>query len=234
MSPKQMFAIGCSIAASLGAASAASFSFTLSGPGISGDIQLTYSANPNTGVLPGTSPNPVDPIGSYIVTGITGTFSDSTLGILNTSITGFVPSNPATPEPHNLLAPQSFGFFPIGSGITTPGGTAPGFSYDNLVYPAGSPQAASDYTPHGGYFDIYGIVFNTSSGKSVNLWSNGDFGSGAVYGVGVTDGATVLNYVNGVSLAPVPEPAEWTMATGILALAGGAILRRRNRAQNQA
>lgn len=215
------------MAASLGAAHAASFAFTLSGPGVSADIQLTYSANPNTGVLPGTSPNPVDPIGSYIVTGISGTFSDSNIGILNTTITGFVPSNPATPEPHNLLAPQSFGFFAIGSGITTPGGTAPGFSYDNLIYPAGSPQAASDYPFSGGVFDIYGVVFNTASGKSVNLWSNGDTGSGVLYGVGVTDGATVLDYVNGVTLAPVPEPAEWSMVTGVLALAGAAIVRRR-------
>lgn len=135
MNSKRLFATGCLVAASLGLAHAASFSFSLSGPGISGDIELSYGPNSNTGILPGTSPNPVDPIGSFIETGISGTFTDSNIGILNTTITGFVPSNPAHPEPDNLLAPRSFGFLPIGSGIPTPGGTAPGFSYDNLVYP---------------------------------------------------------------------------------------------------
>lgn len=232
MSPKRLFAIGCLVVASLGVAQAASFSFSISGPGISGDIELTYGPNSNTGVLPGTSPNPVDPIGSFIVTGISGTFTDSNIGILNTTITGFVPSNPANPEHNNLLAPRSFGFFAIGSGIATPGGTAPGFSYDNLVYPGGSPQTASDYPFHGGFLDIYGVVFNTDSGKSVNLWSNGDFGGGPVYGVGVTDGATVLDYVNTISV--VPEPAEMTVVTGMLALAGVAIVRRRASVRNNA
>lgn len=225
MTSKSLFTAGCLFAASLGAVQAASFSFSLIGPGISGDISLTYAPNPNTGVLPGTSPNPVDPIGSYIVTGISGTFTDSNLGILNSSITGIVPSNPANPEHDNLLAPRSFGFFLIANGAPNPGGVAPGFSYDNLIYPGGSPQAATDYPFHGGYFDIYGIVFNTDSGKSVNLWSNGDFGGGPVYGVGVTDGVSVLNYSNNVAL--VPEPAEWPLVAGGLALAVAAIVRRR-------
>lgn len=232
MSSKYLLATGCLLAATLGVAQAASFSFSISGPGISGDIELTYGVNSNTGVLPGTSPNPVDPIGSFIVTGISGTFTDSNIGILNSNITGFVPSNPANPEHDNLLAPRSFGFFPIGGGIPTPGGTAPGFSYDNLVYPGGSPQTASDYPFHGGFLDIYGVVFNTDSGKSVNFWSNGDFGGGPVYGVGVTDGLVVLDYVNTISV--VPEPAEWSVVSGALALAGAALIRRRARGQKNA
>jgi hypothetical protein len=232
MSPKPLFAIGCLVVASLGVAQAASFSFSIIGSGIRGDIELTYSANSNTGVLPGTSPNPVDPIGSFIVTGIAGTFTDSNIGILNTAITGFVPSNPANPEHDNLLAPRSFGFHPIGNGIQTPGGVAPGFSYDNLVYPGGSPQVASDYPFHGGFLDIYGVVFNTESGKSVNLWSNGDFGGGPVYGVGVTDGLVVLDYVNTISV--VPEPTDIPVVSGVLALAGVVIFRRRASARNVA
>ena len=51
-------------------------SLSLSGSGISGSLDLSYIANPNTGALPGTSPNPVDPVGSYIVSGITGFFSE--------------------------------------------------------------------------------------------------------------------------------------------------------------
>ena len=206
MSLKRLIPAGCIIAAaSLGAARAGSFDFNFTGSGVTGSIQLTYDVNPNTGVLPGTSPNPVDPIGSYIVTGISGTFSDSNIGLLNASITSIEASNPAHPEPANLLAPASFGFYIISHGVHTPDGTAPGFSYDNLFYPGGSPQAASDYPFHGGFFDIYGLIFHTDSGKTVNLWSDGDFGGGPTYGAGVTDGTDVLDYVDG--LVPVPEPA---------------------------
>ena len=82
--------------------------FTISGGGISSSFELTYQPNPNTGVLPGTSPNPVDPLGSYVITGITGTFSDSNIGLFDVLITGIVPSNPTNPQPTNLLAPHSF------------------------------------------------------------------------------------------------------------------------------
>jgi hypothetical protein len=185
--------------------------FNISGSGVSGSFVLTYAPNPNTGVLPGTSPNPVDPIGSYVVTGISGSFSDSNIGLANAMITGIVLSNPAHPEATNLLAPHSFGFYPITGGVTTPGGTAPGLSYDDLFYPAGSPQTASDYPFHGGVFDIYGIVFTISGGDTVNLWSNGDMGDGVSYGVGVTDGATLLDYEQPVSVAAIPEPRTWAM-----------------------
>ena len=225
MSTKHLIATGCILAASLGVAKAGTFDFTLNGSGISGNIELTYAVNPNTGTLPGTSPNPVDPTGSYIVTGISGTFSDSNIGLLDTAITAIVPSNPANPETMNLLAPNSFGFFLITHGVTSPGGTAPGFSYDNLYYPGGSPQTASDYPFHGGFLDIYGLVFQTASGKSVNLWSNGDLGSGLDYGVGVTDGTDVLDYAGG--LTAVPEPAAWPMVAGAFGLAVAAIARRR-------
>ncbi len=223
MSLKRLFATGCLVAVSLSAAQAGNFSFTFGGSGVSGSLDLTYAANPNTGVLPGTSPNPVDPTGSCIVTGIAGTFSDSNIGILNSAVTSIELSNPAHPEPANLLAPNSFGFFVIANGVKTPDGVAPGFSYDNLLYPGGSPQAASDYPFHGGFFDIYGLVFHTASGKSVNFWSNGDFGGGPTYGVGVTDGTDVLDYVGNVSV--VPEPVEWSViAGGVLVV--GALARR--------
>ena len=192
-------------------AQAASVSFTLSGPGVSGTIDLTYAPNPNTGPVGSSSPNAFDPVGSYIVTGASGSFSDNNIGVSST-ITGIVPSQPGNPTPGNLLAPHSFGFFPVASGIPTPEGVAPGFSYDNLFYPAGSPQAATDYPFSGGVFDIYGVVFTLLDGNAVNLWSNGDFGGGATYVVGVTNGLTVLDYVGDVSLtAAVPEPATWAM-----------------------
>jgi hypothetical protein len=207
-------------------AHAAVFGFNLAGSGLSGSIELTYAVNPNTGVLAGTSPNAVDPIGSYIVTGATGSFSDSNIG-LNSTITGVVLSQPANPTPDNLLAPHSFGFFPIGGGIPTPGGTAPGFSYDDLFYPGGSPQVASDYPFHGGVIDIYGLIFTLADGNAVNLWSAGDFGGGATYGAGVTDGRSVLDYVeSGVALTPVPEPGSWALMIVGLGLVGAATRRR--------
>ena len=217
------------VAASLSIqARAASFAFTLSGSGVSGAVQLTYSPNPNTGVLPGTSPNPVDPIGSYIVTGISGAFSDAAIGV-NSTITGIVLSNPATPDPTNLLAPHSFSFYPVTDGVPGPGGVAPGLTYDDLFYPGGSPQTATDYRFHGGFLDIYGLVFTLANGDAVNFWSNGDMGGGTTYGAAVTDGTSVLDYVGGVSVA-VPEPASWAiMMIGLGVL--GASLRRRPRTQ---
>jgi hypothetical protein len=208
MTIKMICAAAAAVALFSFSAHAASFPISLSGGGISASLVLTTAPNPNTGVLPGTSPNPVDPIGSEIVTGITGKFSDANIGLTDVAVTGIIASSPANPHSTNLLAPHSFGFYPIASGVSTPEGLAPGFSYDNLFYPAGSPQTASDYPFHGGVFDIYGIVFTLAGGNAVDLWSNGDMGTGVTYGAGVTDGLTVLDYVS--PLGAVPEPSSWT------------------------
>ena len=217
-------------AASLGfQAHASTFELNFGGSGVSGTAELTYVLNPNTGVLPDTSPNPVDPIGSYIVTGISGVFSDANIGV-DSAITGIVLSNPSNPEPTNLLAPHSFGFYPVVDGVPGPGGLAPGLSYDNLFYPGGSPQTASDYPFHGGVFDIYGIVFTLADGDSVNFWSNGDMGGGLTYGAAVTDGTSVLDYDGAVSVA-VPEPASWTIMMLGMGLFG-ATIRWRTRARS--
>ena len=194
-------------------ASADTFSFNFDGSGVSGSIQLTYDVNPNAGSdWPGSVPNVNDPIGSFVVTGILGNFSDSNLGILNAQITSIVSSIPQNPgELDNTYAPHSFGFYPNGS--------APGFSYDNLFYPNGSPQVAPpDHYPfHGGYFDIYGLVFTIAGGDSVNLWSNGNTPDGLTYGIGVTDGTDVLDRAT-VTVAAVPESSTWAMM--ILGFAG--------------
>jgi hypothetical protein len=181
--------------------------------------------NPNVGGPLGTSPNIVDSVGSCVITGATGTFLDSKIG-LNTTIIGVYPRNPADPEPENLLAPASFGRYLITNGVEGPAGLAPGFSYDNLFYPGGSPQAASDYPFHGGYFDIYGVIFTTTGGVVINFWSNGDFGEGPVYGAGVTDGVDALDYVSGISVTPVPEPETWSLMIGGFSLLGAALRRR--------
>ncbi len=210
-------------------AHAASYSFRLNGSGIGAVIHLTFKPNPNTGVLPLTSPNPVDPIGSYIVTGIRGTFADATIGLPGTAIGAIVTSHPANPEPTNLYAPHSFGFYPVVNGVGGPGGTAPGLSYDNLFYPGGSPRTASDYPFHGGFLDIYGLVFKLANGDAVNIWSNGSVGQGVSYGAAVTDGTSVLDYAQPVAATAVPEPAAWALMIGGFAGLGLAMRRGRYR-----
>jgi hypothetical protein len=210
------------------AAQATNVPISFYGPGgVSGILTLTVEANPNTGVLPGTSPNPVDPIGSYVITGATGTFSDATLGIANAAVTGVAALNKVDPETTNLLAPNSFSLLAVANGVDEGNGiTSPGLHYDNLYYPGGSPQTASDYTFSGGVLDIYGLVFTIDNGDLVNFWSYGVTPGGLSYGVGVTDTVDVLDYVGGVALG-TPEPASWAMMVIGFGLAGAALRRQR-------
>ena len=206
---------------------AATYAFDFTGANVSGTVTLTVQPNPNTGVLPQTSPNPVDPVGSFIVSGASGSFTDANIGF-NSAITGVVASNPTTPDATNLLAPHSFSLFPVVGGVPIPGGVGPGFHYDNLFYPNGSPQTASDYPFAGGIFDIYGLVFTTSSGAYINFWSDGDYGGGPSYGVGVAGPNGLLDYqFDGINVTEaVPEPASWLLLiVGFGAIGAG--LRRR-------
>jgi hypothetical protein len=219
----------CALLAPVGA-HASVFDFSFAGPAVSGMLRLTYEANPNAGPLAGTSPNPYDPVGSYIVTAISGTFSNSNLGIVDAAVTGLVPVNNATPDPQNLRAPKSFSRFLIEKGVQSdqPGAPpAPGLSFDNLYYPGGSPQTSTDYPFSGGLFDIYGLMFTIQGDKAVNLWSNGvQPGAGLNYGVAVATRVELLDYTSGVSIAAVPEPAVWLMMIGGFGLVGATLRRR--------
>jgi hypothetical protein len=227
MTYKVKLAVAACLAVSMSVpASAASFVFDFTGGGVSGSIALSYEPNPNTGGPLGSSPNLFDPVGSFIVTGASGTLSNANISLV-TTVTGVAPSNPADPHDTNLLAPASFGHYIVANGVPGPEGVAPGFSYDNLFYPGGSPQTATDYPFFGGFLDIYGLVFTTSSGVAVNFWSNGDFGGGATYGAGFTDGTDVLDYVGEISVAAVPEPATWAMMICGLGLVGASLRRQK-------
>ena len=187
-------------------ANGATFNFTFAAAGVSGTVQLTY----------GTATDAKYPQ-AFEVTGISGTFSDSNngLNIVNVPIGALVPITHDAPEPTNLLAPNDFSRFAVAAGQDHGS-----LSYDNLYYPTGSPQTASDYPLHGGFLDIYGLLFNIGGGRVVNIWSNGDLsgtGTGSVdYGVSVATANTVLDYVDGgVSITPEP---------GTLALLGSGLL----------
>lgn len=193
------------------AARADSYSFTISGTGISGSGVLDVT---NTGPLPG----------SYTVTGISGTFSDSNNGISG-AITGLGPTGPITFN---------------GPGTYAPPGTNPaGLSYDNVFWPGeDSAPVCIDAPPafSGGDFDIYGLLFDVADTYQVDLWSNGPVLGGYQLNesLGSTTDAPInmdgLAYAVTFNASATPEPGSLlllgTGVPGLLAVAR----RRRSRA----
>ena len=174
----------------------ADFAFSFSGPGVSGDIQLTYG--------PATDSKYPE---AFEITGITGTFTDTNngLNIVNATIGSLVAITHDTPEPGNLLAPNDFSRFVVAAGLPAVNNGV--LSYDNLIWPNGSIQTASDYPAHGGFLDIYGLMFTIGGGRVVNFWSNGESGTGQIdYGVAVATASNALDYVAG-GVSAVPEPS---------------------------
>jgi hypothetical protein len=179
-----------------------------SGPGVSGALVLTYGAATDTKYG-----------NAYEVTGISGTFSDSNNGltIVNVPVSSLVAITQDTPRDTNLLAPNDFSRFAVASGL--PPETNGFLTYDNLFWPSGSSQTASDYPPHGGFLDIYGLMFNIGNGEVVDFWSNGVTDGGAAdYGVAVATATRASDDGGGVS-ASLPEPGSvWLFIGGLLGL----------------
>lgn len=141
---------------------------------------------------------------AFEVTGISGTFTDTNngLNIINAPSLSLEPIKRDTPESTNLLAPHDFSRFAVAGGLRPDNN---GFlTYDNLLYPGGSPQTASDYPPSGGFLDIYGLLFDIGGGKAVDFWSNGGNGT-ADYGIAVATADTAFDYTGGVTVSPEPS-----------------------------
>lgn len=199
--------------ATQGPAQAETVHLNVTGPGISAALALTYGTGTDA-----TYSN------AFVVTGISGTFSDSNngLNIVDASVGPLVALNRSAGDPTNLLAPNDRSHFAVTVGPIGPGGQpSDHVSYDNLYWPAGSPQTASDYTPHGGVLDIYGLLFSIGNGMNVNLWSNGVFGNApADYGLSIVTSAAVLDHAQGgVSVSAVPLPASFGfLGAGLIGL----------------
>jgi len=210
--------------------------FSLSGGPFSGSGVFTIAPNvspPDPNPLCGTSGNNPcrsDPTGAYAITGISGTFSDTNLGISNAAITGLVPINPANERDPTFdpLVPTSLSF------VDYSGPPAGALTYNNLFFPGGSPIDC-DYPFSGTFLDVFGAAFTIAGGYTVDLWGDGaEPGIGDTYGVGVTNGVSQLDYqFDGVSaVAGVPEPSTWAMM--LIGFGGLAWSLRRARARNSA
>jgi hypothetical protein len=204
------------------------YGFTFTGHTVSGD--------PNSGTLSGNitlqvSNTPVPGVpGGFQVTGITGTFTDTSIGLVNASIGGLASVS-------GLPSVGSDGtFHPTGRDASIP------FTYDELFYPgANSPVICPPETPggppgypfSGGVFDIYGVAFFVDGGYSAALWSNGlpPGAPGLDYQVDDAFDGTAIHPDNmgsavPISLAATPEPESFVLlGTGLLWFAG--VLKRR-------
>jgi hypothetical protein len=184
---------------------ASTFDFTFKGSGVNGWVELTYGTTTDSKYS-----------NAFEVTKVTGWITDTNngLNVHQASIGALAPLKYDTPEPGNELPPHDFSRFPVASGLQHGS-----LSYDNLFWPAGSAQTASDYPVSGGFLDIYGLLFDIGGGQYVNIWSNGFVGGPqADYGFALVTSQKSLDYIQG-GVAVSPEPSEVALlGSGLLGL----------------
>jgi hypothetical protein len=167
-------------------ASADTFTFSFSGGGITSSGTLTAVSAPN-------STSGVSTPGTFEITGITGTFTDSNDGISGI-ITGlYTPLSYITVLAATSTNPVAF--------------TTAGLSYDDLFFPAGnSPADCPGYPFSGGDFDILGVAFNVTGGYVGEFFSDGNFPgfSGPVHAAADANSTTELDNPNANGTLPEP------------------------------
>jgi hypothetical protein len=175
-------------------AKAGTLTFSFSGGGIASSGTLTFVPAPD-----GTSG--VSTPGTYEITGITGTFTDSNDGISGV-ITGlYTPLSYITPLTATSANPVAF--------------TTAGLSYDDLFFTAGnSPADCPGYPFSGGDFDILGVAFNVTGGYVGEFFSDGNFPgfSGPVYAAADANSSGELDNPNPDGTLPGPTGVVGTFS----------------------
>jgi hypothetical protein len=194
----------------VGQAHAATMPLTFSdGAGVSGSLVITF----------GPATDAKYPTTGFEITGVSGTFTDTNIGIENAAVTSLVPINHATPldVPTNELAPDDFSHFAVANGL--PAESRGFITYDNLFWPGGAPPTASAYPGAGSVLDIYGLMFTVGADTAIDLYSSGiGFASpGLEFGAVIANHDTLLDSVSNIALS-TPEPSTWAMM--VLGFAG--------------
>jgi hypothetical protein len=158
----------------------------------------------------------------FEITSISGTFTDTNIGIVNAPVTALVAISPTPPldDPPNLAAPNDFSHFAVATKLPP---ESRGFiTYDNLFWPDGAPPTATAFDGAGGFLDIYGLLFGIGGGTVVDLFDNGIGAFSGInyggYGVVVATADAQLDRVARGGTVTVPEPSTWAMV--ILGFAG--------------